>query len=524
MVVRSNLVNLDAMIKREDFASLASEESTFETVNTISIRDFTKGGLIGPSLRKPDFQRETNHWSPDQVVSILASFVNGDLIPSVILWQSSTYLFVIDGCHRLSALKAWIEDDYGDGPTSINFFGSQISNEQKKNASKVRNQVNEKIGSWKHFLARIENQNPNNSDERIRLNALITRGLPIQWVKGSPDKAELSFFKINTKGTPLDDIEEMLLKNRNKPISIAARAMIRSGKGHKYWSSFNSDLILKIENIASNLHSILFDPEMKKPIKTLDLPLGGSKGVRTALQVLIDLALIATKNHEGLPKKIDDTIDDINGEATIDVLSKILALAKRITGNDTGSLGLHPAIYFYGPSGRHSGPMFMGIMTLVGRKLSNNDQRFFQDFTKVRSKFENILIDNKDLIATIIQKHISTKRIEKHADFVEKLISHLIETATIPSEIDLVKMSGLEGKIIVGANNNNSTQFSDEIKSEAFIKTALMSAVKCNICQGYLDAEKSISYDHDVRVRDGGLGSVDNCKLVHPYCNQSVKQ
>ncbi len=121
MALRSNLVNLDAMIKREDFATSDAESSSFENVSTISLRDFTKGGLIGPSLRKPDFQRETNHWSPEQVVSLLECFVNGDLIPSVILWQSPTYLFVIDGGHRLSALKAWIDDDYGDGPTSQPF-------------------------------------------------------------------------------------------------------------------------------------------------------------------------------------------------------------------------------------------------------------------------------------------------------------------------------------------------------------------------------------------------------------------
>ena len=90
MALRSNLVNLDAMIKREDFAASDTEPSSFENVSTISLRDFTKGGLIGPSLRKPDFQRETNHWTPDQVVSLLECFVNGDLIPSVILWQSPT--------------------------------------------------------------------------------------------------------------------------------------------------------------------------------------------------------------------------------------------------------------------------------------------------------------------------------------------------------------------------------------------------------------------------------------------------
>src|SRR4051794_11511525 len=48
-------------------------------------------------LRKPGFQRETNHWTPVQVVSLIQCFVEGDLIPSVILWSSPTSVFVIDG-------------------------------------------------------------------------------------------------------------------------------------------------------------------------------------------------------------------------------------------------------------------------------------------------------------------------------------------------------------------------------------------------------------------------------------------
>lgn len=522
MALRSNLVNLDAMIKREDFAASDAESSSFENVSTISLRDFTKGGLIGPSLRKPDFQRETNHWSPDQVVSLLECFVNGDLIPSVILWQSPTYLFVIDGGHRLSVLKAWIEDDYGDGPTSQPFFGYQVSDEQKKNADKVRNLVNKKIGSWQHFLAKAGDENLDPS-ERKKLNALITRGLPIQWVKGDADKAESSFFKINTKGTPLDDIEELLLKSRKKPISIAARAIIRAGKGHRYWSSFDTDSASKIENLAKGLHSILFDPEIKRPIKTLDLPLGGPKGVRTALQALIDMALIATRNQQGFPKGIYDTADDITGADTISVLTNTLALAKRVTGNDGGSLGLHPAVYFYGPTGRHSSPMFMGTMALIGKKLSNNDKAFFLNFTSVRSKLEEILVNHKDLIATILQKHVSPKRVEKYAGFLDELISHLTTNDT-PSELELVKMAGLDGKIVVGSGADFKKEFSDDTKSEAFINVALRSSIKCPLCDGYLDTEKSVSYDHVVRAREGGVGHTNNCHLTHPYCNQSVKQ
>lgn len=193
MATRANLVNLDALIMREDFAA-TNEVTTFETVNTISLRDFTQGGLIGPSLRKPDFQRETNHWVPEQVVSLLECFVNGDLIPSVILWQSPTYLFVIDGGHRLSVIRAWVEDDYGDGSISQKFFGYEISADQKKSAARTRDLVAERVGKWQHYVAR-SNDPQLAPEERSKLLTAVSRGIPIQWVRGDADKAENSFLK-----------------------------------------------------------------------------------------------------------------------------------------------------------------------------------------------------------------------------------------------------------------------------------------------------------------------------------------
>lgn len=139
MATRTNLVNLDAMLKRADFATEKSDSASFEKFNSIPARDLASGAPIASLLRKPDFQRETNHWTPDQVVSLLECYINGDLIPSVILWKSPSYLFVIDGGHRLSVLRAWIEDDYGDGQISHKLFGHDISNEQKKLQIKLEN-------------------------------------------------------------------------------------------------------------------------------------------------------------------------------------------------------------------------------------------------------------------------------------------------------------------------------------------------------------------------------------------------
>lgn len=519
-----NLVNLDAMILREDFALQGkSTSATFDSISAISVQNFLPGNFIAPILRKPDFQRETNHWTPGQVVSLLECFISGDLIPSVILWRSPTYLFVIDGGHRLSVLRAWIEDDYGDSTTSKKLFGDDaIPKEQKLAAKKTREMISERIGSWQQFQSLMNSAGPSEDDLK-KINTVNTRGLPIQWVQGDADKAEASFFKINTKGTPLDDIEELLLKNRKKPIAIASRAVIRYGMGHKYWAPFADEIGNQIVSLAKELHTTLFDPELNTPIKTLDLPLGGSKGVRVALQVLIEFILTANKNHLGKPSGIDEYDDDESGKKTVEVLTKAAELANRISGNDQGSLGLHPAIYFYGPTGRHVSPLFMGTSALIGQKLANNDKAFFKKFTSVRGKLESLLIMDKPFIATILQKTISPKRVTQYANLLDKIISHLAEKGDI-TDNDLVEYAELVGKIFVGSEKTNSTNFTDDTRSATFISTALKSAIKCPVCDGYLDPQKSMSYDHKQPKRAGGLGSTENCQLMHPYCNQSIKQ
>lgn len=521
MANRANLVNLDAMITREDFAAKSSQSSPhYDKQDKISIRDFTADGLLGSLLRKPDFQRETNHWTPEQVLSLLECYVDGDLIPSVILWHSELATFVIDGGHRLSVLRAWIEDDYGDGHLSLSYFGTEISKEQKRVAQRTRQLIESKIGRWSTLQKKAKDSLAD--DEKKRLHIISTRALPIQWVNGDVDKAEASFFKINTKGTPLDNIEELLLKNRHKPIAIAARAIIRAGKGHRYWSRFDEEIAEKIENCAKQINELLFDPEIQSPIKTLDLPLGGSRGVRTAIQTLIDLCIIANRDQHGKPIKLSDTLDDSDGSGTIKALQKTKSLVEKVTGNSPGSLGLHPAIYFYGPSGRHSSYMFMGTMELIARKVVNNDSEFFKTFTSVRSNLENILIEKKDLLSTIIQRHISGRRSAVYASVLEFIVKKL-QKGGAPTDTDLVSIANLEGKIVVGSPITSAIDFSEDVKSKAFIVSAISSAQHCNICNGYLDPMKSVSYDHVKEKKSGGVGNVENCKLTHPYCNTGYK-
>lgn len=515
------LVNLDAMIPRADFAILETGPvPATEKIPSLGTRDLKSDGVL-PLLRKPDFQRETNHWSPAQVSHLIKSFVNGDLIPSVILWRASGSIFVIDGGHRLSVLRAWIEDDYGDRGISQAFFGYNINENQKKAAKETRQLIEKEIGSYQEWISKGQIPDLPESDRERNLNVL-TRSIPVQWVFGNADRAQASFLAINTQGTPLDDIEILLIRNRKRAGAIAARSIIRAGMGHKYWSGFAKDKQKLIEEKAHALYQILFEPEADTPIKTLDLPLGGGAGVRTALRLLVDFVVIASRDQNGLPAKVEDEPEDETGDGTIFVLDRSLRLAGRITGNEKGSLGLHPAVYFYGPSGTHVGSLFMGMATLIARKLVNNDSGFFRKFSSVRKDVEDALVTHKRLIAAVIQNTRSSRRYDMIADLFMYLIDSF-SSGEPPTEQSLVNRAGVEGKIILGAEKQQSSRFSDETRSVIFLRDALAAALRCGICGGYLDPKKSVSYDHITRVREGGTGVESNGQMAHHYCDQSIK-
>ena len=65
----TNVVNMDAMIPREDFY-VTSTAPNLTSITRISVNGLA-GGFLVPTLRKPDFQRETKDWSPAKVTTHL---------------------------------------------------------------------------------------------------------------------------------------------------------------------------------------------------------------------------------------------------------------------------------------------------------------------------------------------------------------------------------------------------------------------------------------------------------------------
>jgi uncharacterized protein DUF262 len=145
----TNVVNLDALIPRDDFAvdNTPSRATALDRINIAHL----DGHFFKGDLRKPDFQRETAQWTPTKVVDLIRSFLDADLIPAVILWRAGRNIFVIDGAHRLSALIAWILDDYGDRKTSLDYSGGYITEDQRIVAGRTRDLVKKTVGSYAEF-------------------------------------------------------------------------------------------------------------------------------------------------------------------------------------------------------------------------------------------------------------------------------------------------------------------------------------------------------------------------------------
>ncbi|RWC36493.1 MAG: DUF262 domain-containing protein [Mesorhizobium sp.] len=517
-------VVLDAMIMRDDFAVQGPKLESSESIRTLSIENLTASGMIVPLLRKPDFQRETNHWTSKQILSFLESFLDNELIPSIILWKSDSFVFVIDGGHRLSALRSWIEDDYGDGLISNKYFSNQINVGQKKVAAATRKLVEERIGKYSAIKDALINQDGHTADRVRRARNMAMRSLDLQWVNGDSEKAETSFFKINTQGTPLDKSEELLLRNRHRSVAIAARSIVRAATGHKYWSKFLPDTRSQIEQNAKFLHHALFNPEVDNPIKTLDLPLGGSKSPINALELLMSLIAV-TNGRQGISKKdVKDFEDDPSGEKTIEVLRDCARVVERVSGNNAASLGLHPAVYFYSERGRHIPDLLIGILLLFRKKIENNDSSFFKRFIQARGEMESYLVENKGLITQALQLARSAVRFERVAALYEFLIDEINAGRRIDDEkMITVVAPGAVSKILAVAQNSVGQSFSADAKSTIFLRQSLQGAMKCSICSGYLDPTKSASFDHIVRKQEGGLGSANNGQIVHPYCNTGIK-
>lgn len=507
-------VNLDALIPREDFEVDGGQEAQ-NLGDKLKVNELLKSsGFFYSSLRKPDFQRETSDWDKEKITSFIKSFLDGDLIPSIILWKAGQYTFVIDGAHRLSALIAWVNDDYGDGFISQAFFNHEVDEDQKRAADQTRRHVNKNVGSYKELTDAIQSPEKAHPDLLQKAHRIGVFSLQLQWVTGSAEKAESSFFTINQKATPISETEISLLKARKKPYAMASRAILRAGSGHKYWKMFDPAIQESVETVSKEINESLFTPKIKTPIKTLDLPLAGKGYSSKSLSLIFDLVRLAN-DVEG-----KNVIEDSSGSETIKYLRETNRIIRRFTTTHPSSLGFHPAVYFYSEKGRYQPTAFMAWIEAIKDLERNN---LLRAFTDDRRSFEKALIELKFVTSQVTVKYGSGLKGHRPLKEIYLKILGFVQAGQVVDEIkvELKKLYPYlnfeyQGDVPSGAN------FTEAVKSEIFITQALASASRCSICGGYVHVN-SITFDHVTRKQDGGMGVAENGGVSHPYCNTTYK-
>ena len=81
-----NLVNLDALIVRQDFEA-QTDEPVGTLIPAIGIRTLESKDYFSVALRKPDFQRETSSWDAEKIAGFIKTFLAGEFIPAIIMWS-----------------------------------------------------------------------------------------------------------------------------------------------------------------------------------------------------------------------------------------------------------------------------------------------------------------------------------------------------------------------------------------------------------------------------------------------------
>jgi hypothetical protein len=506
-------VNLDALIPREDFE--IKSEGEMSTKISVPINELEINAFFYRALRKPDFQRETNEWDPKTVAGLIRTFINGELIPAVILWDNKGLLFVIDGSHRLGALIAWVQDDYGDGTKSQEFFGHQIPDEQIKIAQKTRKMVEDEFGSYQDHLNAMGNPGAYGPDILKRALRFASLTLTLQWVKGDAAKAEGSFARINQRAAIITPEELSLIKTRKQPSTIAARAIIRRGTGYEYWSDFKDPQKRQVVEVATDVHRLLFEPTIQYPLKTQELPVGGPVHAATALGMVYSLVSLSI----GAPSQDEDR----EGTRTIEVLSRCRRVMQLLVSTARWSLGLHPAVYFYSWTGKQQPILFLVIAEMM---VDRERQQRLPEFIKTRGAFESFLVANRVIVQQVIRKFGTKDSGKKQVRaFYEAALAHLSRGGSQDTVVDALRTEASFSYLQPGETfgGKAGARFSAPVRSGVVLQELLGHAPRCPICNGYVPRQ-AITVDHIERREDGGTSAADNAQVVHPYCNTGYKE
>lgn len=515
-------------------------------------------------LRKPDFQRETWAWTPEDCVSLLESVTNEQVIPSIIMWssQENGYDYILDGGHRVSVILAWMRDDWGDGLPSEIYRDSDHERMVKEAAREVRQLVTARVGSIKDYEqaeAQIEQLTlAGESPQKVMSPITFRRGIFFQrllkghselhvlWVQGNYEKAEQSFLKINKSGRQLSEWEIKLIDNRNSAFARVLMSVASITSAQYYWPiedpeiKENPEQTARVKFIIEGITTIydnVFKPPPQEPIRALVQPLLVVNGSHQRPYYLAEL-LTVIQGGKGQPAETDrllsqgrdSTPDQIVTKGhkivtdTLDALDHLIG-----PSSNPKSLSIVPAVYFYTRTGRYVRSMLYGFLYWL---LNGGDDDVIINrkrvFSAHRAAFEKVLLDRKDEIVTGLTRRTGSGPdiTAQTANYYDGLLRLLVKHN---DEIEGRQFVSDFNELVKGIINRTPKEpipeegrtraFTDRQRSTVVLHELLRHPTRCGICGGILDVSAAVQFDHIQPVSKGGQTVTSNARLSHPFCN-----
>lgn len=561
-------VYLDRQIPRDNLLYKSSSESIAhdapqEQTPKLQIMELLPGdGSKVDLLRKPDFQRATSAWTPEECVSLLHSVLHEQVIPSIIMWRSPKNLwYVLDGGHRLSVVLAWMRNDWGDTLTSEEYMDDELEKYYKWAAGEVRRllakadikkfqeyreaylQYFHTYGEDPSYQFGLDSETSLLIDFYRAIKGVI--GLPLQWVKGDYDKAKESFLNINKSGRKLTDWERKLVEHRDSSLARTVMSVANTSSAAYCWPNSQSPRnppevrqnVGQILDESVRLHKLLFEPSYDSSFRRPQQPLLVESRTEpdTKPAYLAEL-LTVVRGHTGRDAQTERLLEQDRSATETELVKHGLSLLEECIGvcehligpsSQPISLSLVPALYFYADSGKHVRSLLYGFIYWLF--YGKDDQGAFARkllFSAHRAAFEKILLERKQTYVSAFSRKVGSgsEVTMKTARFYNNLLRLLIkyhddiESDAFNSEYEASLTKKNEA---ARTSSGKQRKFSQRQKSAIAMRTWLDSFPICGICGGMLDLAGGTQYDHAQEYSKGGFTVIENGRPTHPFCNNN---
>ncbi len=532
-----------------------SEEAQLHKKDYLEYRDFLpdESGLsIWDRLRKPEFQRATNGWEDEKILNLLITLRENQVIPGVILWLNTAtgHIFVLDGAHRLSTIRAWITNDWG-GSDAASDYG-YVEEDDVVAAARIAEKVSEALGSFEETkeagkrYRKVIDENKKVSDYldpvtesrgRFMYNLNTALRIPIQWVSGDYRTAEQSFININTGGTALSTEEVLYLKNRRSPVARAITGIVSNGSKDYLWLKYKDEC----DKISRELYSLILEPsDGPLPTRVMDYPLCTVKRQKNFERYLFLHNIFATalKGVTGddnlravMEEYANEESDEVVASKTLEYLQRVRFLILGLQSKQSHSLGLFPAFYFYNNKGQYKDLLFLLFLSWSSRGTQEEILNRKIRFTLARDVFEEAWMLGKDFIfQTFGRKGGGPFRMTyKYVDMLQRVMDLALEAkdkSLTPLYVVETYLREMDAKIhsdfmkqYEQDQGRPHGRFTEATKLHGEFLTLFHTAThRCATCGGRV-LIGSHQADHERKRSEGGTNSVTNLDMKHPFCN-----